>query len=662
MNSRRQRQEGEQRTFLLCELDQITSQMLRVGPDYQPDAAGGLCSQPKAVPVGPKTPTLRVMTLLSATSLRRLLTAALVAGTFVTFSTMEAQQQGPRTWQEENDYKAGPTPFEPLMKFWYELDRGSDIVSVRPLTRTLLDREFTLVTIAKDPVTTPQDAIRSGKTIVLIANAVHGNETAGKEASQLIARRLVYGDLRPVLDSAVVLFIPLINPDGGEVRRRTNEEGFDMNRDYLKLESQEIHALVTQVVNEWTPDIHIDTHHGGSAPYTLTWQGTLNPAADRELREYPYNTIFPEMRAALQANGYDGFDYSGAQMKDGVRGWGSTSVEPRKHHVYTGMVNSIGILFETPSSSHRVRNGVVEPIPQPERYFHQVRGQEIGLEAVLRHAHTKRATVRALTNASRTRAIRAGHQPTAADAVVVEYELVSRGTEPVWMPNPTQGGQGGGGGGGGGFGQGGANITYSLQNVPVWLKYDVKRTIPRARGYIIPASIAKVIPLLLDHGIQVHRFTAPTTLELEVYDVASVRRDEYFQGHYLQSVAGVEKKTESVEVPVGWYYVSTAQAKGNLISYFLEPETDDNLITWNYTDNVLRVSPTSVDEAMRAMASGADLSTLPAAQRTQFENRARAMMEQRQRVPMMRLVTPQAMPLLEVRSFNESNRTRYWQP
>ena len=77
--------------------------------------------------------------------------------------------------------------------------------------------------------------------------------------------------------------VPLTNPDGGEVRRRTNEAGYDMNRDYVKLESQEIHALVTQVMNEWTPDIHVDGHHGGSAPYVITYQGTLNPAADAEL-------------------------------------------------------------------------------------------------------------------------------------------------------------------------------------------------------------------------------------------------------------------------------------------------------------------------------------------------------------------------------------------
>jgi hypothetical protein len=549
----------------------------------------------------------------------------------------------------------------------------SDNVSIMPLTKTLLDREFTLVTIANHPVTTPQDAIRSGKTIVLVANAVHGNETAGKEASQLVARELVVGKLQPLLDDVIVLFVPLINPDGGEVRRRTNEEGFDMNRDYIKLESQEIYALVTRVLNEWTPDIHIDTHHGGSAPYTLTWQGTLNPAADAEVRAYPYDHIVPRIREALRAEGYDGFDYSGPQTRDGVRGWGSTSVEPRKHHVYTGLINSIGLLFETPSSSHRVRNGAVEPIPQEERYRHQVRGQEIGNTTVLQVAAAKRAEIRALTNASRARAIRAGANPSPENAVVVDYELVSRGTEPVWMPEGGGRGQGrgqqaaGGGRGaqpgqgrGGGRGQG-APQTYSLENVPVWLKYDVKRTVPRARGYILPASIAKVVPLLLDHGIQVHRFVEPAKMELEVYDAIGVQRDEYFQGHYLQSVTAVEKSTETVQVPAGWFYVSTAQAKGNLISYIMEPESDDNLITWGYTDNVLRVTPASVEEAMQGMLGDNDITSLTPEQRAQMQQRAEAQMKQRQRVPMMRVVKEQPKTLLEVTRYTDLNRTRYSQ-
>jgi hypothetical protein len=613
-----------------------------------------------------------------------LLVAASLGASGQFSQTADARQQAaqPQTWQEQQNFKAGPTPFEPLMKFWYELDAMSDLVSIRPLTKTLLDREFTLVTIAKDPVATPQDALRSGKTIVLIANAVHGNETAGKEASQLVARELVSGKLQGLLDNVIVLFVPLINPDGGEVRRRTNEEGFDMNRDYIKLESQEIYALVTRVLNEWTPDIHIDTHHGGSAPYTLTWQGTLNPAADAALRAYPYEQIVPRIRKALQAEGYDGFDYSGPQTREGVRGWGSTSVEPRKHHVYTGLVNSIGLLFETPSSSHRVRNGVAEPIPQEERYFHQVRGQVVGITTVLQHAAEKRAEVRAVTNASRARAIRAGANPTANDGVVVDYALVSRATEPVWMPQgggrgqgpgaPAGGGVAGappagqtgapGGEGRGGRGQGGPPQTYKLENVPVWLKYDVKRTVPRARGYVIPASIAKVVPLLLDHGIQVHRFTEPASMELEVYDAIGVTRNEYFQGHYLQSVTGVEKKTETVQVPAGWFYVSTAQAKGNLISYMLEPETDDNLITWGYTDNVLRVTPANVQEAMQGLLGDNDITSLTPEQKAQLETRAAAMMKQRQRVPMMRVVKEQPKKLLEVNRYTDLNRTRYAQP
>ena len=55
---------------------------------------------------------------------------------------------------------------------------------------------------------------------MLIANSPHGNEPAGKEAAQLIARDLVMGELRPLLDDVILLVIPLLNPDGGEVPTR----------------------------------------------------------------------------------------------------------------------------------------------------------------------------------------------------------------------------------------------------------------------------------------------------------------------------------------------------------------------------------------------------------------------------------------------------------
>jgi len=562
-------------------------------------------------------------------SIRLVALAALaLAATAAPVAAQTTAPHWPKTWQELHDYKAGPTPFQHLMEFWYELDRLSPEVSIRPLTMTLLDRELTLVVVSRDPVLDPRDAIRSGKTIVLIANSVHGNETAGKEASQLVARDLVAGDLRHILDDVIVLFVPLLNPDGGEVRIRTNEEGFDMNRDYIKLESQEIHALVTKVMNEWTPDIHLDTHHGGSVPYTVTWQGTLNPAADAELRAYPYEKIFPRIREALRKHDYDGFDYQGARVVDGVPGWGSTSVEPRKHHVYTGLVNSIGILVETPRNTHRLRNNgtVLEEIPAEERYYHQVRGQEILLRTVLEFAAEHREEIRKLTNAARLRAIRNGAHYSEDDRIVLEYRLVSRGKEQVWVRDRN------------------APLGYRPELRDIFLSYEVTRTTTRPLGYVLPPSMAKVVPLLLDHGIVVHRFTRPTTLELEVYDATEVRRTEYFQGHYLKAVT-VTKSTRQVDVPAGAYYISTAQSRSNLISYILEPETDDNLITWGYADHLLRVTPPAVDSTV-IVSSGA----------TNTRNDRRP-----QRVPMMRMIKEQPLPLLQVVPFNQYERNRYYQ-
>jgi hypothetical protein len=532
--------------------------------------------------------------------------------------TLEAQQL-PQTWQEENNFRAGPTPFEPLMEFWYELDEVSELVSMRPLTETLLGREFTLVTIAEPAITNAEDALRSGKTIVLIAPSVHGGEVSPKEAAQLVAKELVAGELRPILQDVIVLIVPLINPDGGEVRRRTNEAGYDMNRDYIKLESQEIQALVTQVMNEWTPDIHIDGHHGGSAPYVITYQGTLNPAADAELRAYPYENIFPRIREAVRAEDYASFDYSGVVTLDGVRGWGSTSVEPRKHHVYTGLTNSIGILLETPNNSRRVmRDGTLQEIPQEERYYHQIRGQVIATSTILRVAAEERETIRALTTASRMRAIEAG--ATGGDAIVLEYELGSRGTESVWMPDEE------------------APLGYRLQDVPVYLQWQTTRTTTRPVGYLLPPAMASVLPILLDHDIAVYRFREPTTLSAEVYYATAVNRDEYFQGHYLKSVE-VEKEPEQLEVVPGWYWIPTAQSRGNLISYIFEPETDDNLITWGWADHVLEV-------------------TTPAAEAEQDEEDE----DDRQRVPMMRVMEHQPLPVIRVAPVNAYQRNRYVSP
>jgi hypothetical protein len=526
---------------------------------------------------------------------RRPAVLALIVSLAVASSVaIRGDQQTLRTPAEVVDFSQGGTLYDPLMAFVWKLDAESELMSVQKLTETLMGRDVVLAILSNPPIFRPEDVLKSGKPVVLIVNNVHGGEVAGKDASMAIMRDLVMGDLRPLLDDVVVLNIPTINPDGAEVRRRTNEQGFDMNRDYLKLESQEIGALVTQVLNVWQPDIWVDTHHGGSAPYTLTYQTNMNPAADQELVRFGNEEILSRVRQALRADDYDGFWYTGPGQVDGVDGWRPTSVEPRKQHVYGAFANIIGFLFETPSGSHRVRdNGTrVVEIPAEERYRHQVRGQYIGQRELIRFAADRGADLKQVIGDAKTRAIAAGHDDADDDQVVLEYRQVNKGNDDFWVR--TGGGRGRGGRGRGAAGQAGAPpqppapITFDLVNRPVFTRFEATRTTTRPWGYLIPPGATTLVPMLLDQQITLQRLTEPISVEVEVYYATEVTADQYFQGHYLRNVTAV-KRTETLDLPAGTLFVPSGQARSNLISYLLEPETNDNVITWGYLDDFIRV-------------------------------------------------------------------------
>ena len=113
-----------------------------------------------------------------------------------------------------------------------------------------------VVLAARPMVDGPAAAQRSGKPVFYIQANIHAGEVEGKEAAQMLLRDLTVGPLRPLLDSVIILMVPIYNADGndhfapGEVNRpgqngpavvgqRANGQGFDLNRDYVKLEAPE---------------------------------------------------------------------------------------------------------------------------------------------------------------------------------------------------------------------------------------------------------------------------------------------------------------------------------------------------------------------------------------------------------------------------------------
>jgi len=553
---------------------------------------------------------------------------------------------------EATNYQNGGTLYGPLMDFVYELESRTELMSVIKLTETLGGRDLVLAVLSNPPVFKADDLAYSDKPVVLIVNNVHGGEVAGKDAALALMRDLVMGDLRPLLDEVTVLVIPTINPDGAEIRRRTNDEGFDMNRDYIKLESQEIQTLVTKVINVWHPHIHLDTHHGGSAPYTLTYQGNMNPAGDPNIMAFGNERILPRVREALRAENYDGFWYSGTTTVNGVDGWGPTSVEPRKQHVYSTLANMVGFLYETPSGSHRlVDNGTrVEAVPDEERYTHQVRGEYIGQRELIRFAAEFPEDLIGVVAQARADAIARGNDDMDNDQIPLEYEQVEKFTTEFWRRE----------GGGRGFG-GGADVTYELVEGPVFTRWTPTRTTTRPWGYLIPNSLTKVVPLLLEHGITVKRLTEDVELEVEAYTATEITHDQYFQAHYLKAVSA-EKETKTITMPAGSFFIPSGQPMSNFISYIFEPETNDNLITWGYLDNVLRVTPTAEEIAARQAEMEAMLAGMSEEERAQFGARMERQMQQAaraQEIPMYRVMKKTDIPGVLVQPFNGYERTRF---
>ena len=88
-----------------------------------------------------------------------------------------------------------------------------------------------------------------------------------------------------------------------------------------------------------------------------------------------------------------------------------------------------------------------------------------------------------------------------------------------------------------------------------------------------------------------------------MYDATEVRHEDRTSRATTSSRSSVDEDDRALDVVPGrCLYLSTAQSRANLIAYLLEPETDDNLITWGWTDHVLEVRPKTVEEGMVALA------------------------------------------------------------
>lgn len=166
---------------------------------------------------------------------------------------LPAAADQPKTVAERTNYQETSRHAD-VLAFCDDLAKQFPTVKRTDFGKSGQDRPLPLLILSDPPVATVEAAAKSDKTRVLVFANIHAGEVDGKEAVLALARDLATAK-SDLLKKLVILIVPNLNPDGNEkispknrtsqngppaVGERANAGGFDLNRDFVKLETPEI--------------------------------------------------------------------------------------------------------------------------------------------------------------------------------------------------------------------------------------------------------------------------------------------------------------------------------------------------------------------------------------------------------------------------------------
>ncbi len=435
--------------------------------------------------------------------------------------------------------------------------------------------------IASRGVRTPEEAMRRGRLVVWLQGDIHAGEVEGKEAAQMVLRDLAFGPLKPLLDSLVVLVVPIYNPDGNDafgpgdrnrpgqngpaiVGRGTTTTGLNLNRDYVKMEAPETRGAA-RLINAWQPHLFVDLHttNGSYHGYALTYSPGLNPN-DTPANAHVRDVLLPELRERMRDAGFETFPYGNfrSQVPDSlVLGWETYDARPRFGTNWTGLRGRMAILSEGYSNDPFPRR-----IAATDRFVREILGLAARDRAMLLRLVDQSQQARAASIA-----VRSAYASPTMQPVIAEI------TEPD-------------GDGNGPFARRKRTGRFETITMPVFDRFRAARTVARPSGYYIPPSLPEVVDLLERQGVTMTPVARATTVQGRRFRLDSLAATPFaFEGHRTVTVEGAWQPVEQVDIPAGSRWVSTDQPLGTLAVYLLEPESEDGIVAWNFVDRLLGI-------------------------------------------------------------------------
>jgi len=450
------------------------------------------------------------------------------------------------------------TSYENLMKFLVEIRASSQEMQLGTYGKSLLGRDLPYAVFSRSKISKPWEAKNSGKLIVMLAANVHGGERTLRESLLLQTRELATpgSEANKLLDELIVIIVPTMNPDGFEKQPRPtrgNAHNIDMNRDYMKLEQPALANYVKNILHTWHPYVFVDGHNGGSFPYQVCYQGPSMASTDQRLTLLCDQEIFPFIDRKMEQSGYRSWYYSGGNKER----WRVGGSDPRIGRNYGGLINSVGILFESPGRQDKKIGAL---------------SGHVAYKAVLQYAYANTEKIKMYVDRANLETVDMGKNARGEVVIQMKYEPVDYKVSYLI-----------------GEGRGDNRKIVEVHDAELVKKPVATKTRPRPYAYLLPQHADKAIEMLKRHNIRIEQLVRDTELETQCYTLDSVSYTHEYDHPASVIVHVAEVVTKTSTFPKGTYVIQTGQNLGRVVTHILEPETNDNIVKWNTLDYILPV-------------------------------------------------------------------------
>ncbi|MFC3416306.1 M14 family metallopeptidase [Algoriphagus hitonicola] len=481
------------------------------------------------------------------------------------------------TPSELDDLTTSPD-YEETVNWLRKLTDSSPLVEMKSLGKSEQGRDIWMLIASDDSNFDPAKIREQDKAVLLFHGGIHAGEIDGKDAGMMLFRDILHGEKKHLLDQATLLFIPILNVDGHERRSeygrvnqrgpremgwRSNAQNLNLNRDFTKLETAGVRAVV-EVINAYDPDLYVDVHvtDGADYQYDITYGYVKTGGYSPAISAFLSDKIQPEVDQALSDWGHiPGPLLFAANGQDFSEGNVAFSFSPRFSHTYGDARHLPSILIE---------NHSLKPFRQ------RVLGTYVFLEQAIKtigeHYQEIRDAVAADQNQPKDELIvKFGFRESPADTM----EFLGIASEKVksditgrefiqWKGEPI------------------------IQQVPSLLMDRPVQEVSTPEAYFVPAEWTVVIKKLRQHGLKMETLETSTELELEFDFLTEYQLSPNpLEGKIRFQSFETKQITRRVKLAPGSVKIPVDQNLGELASIFLEAESVDSFFQWGYFMSIL---------------------------------------------------------------------------